>query len=82
MCTDDVVMWYTCLIHYLYVHIKQEKSPAGCKSSVKLASVALRCEVMAQTVFSDILTLTFDPGHLKSIGFLGTIGSYRGPSVK
>ena len=52
----------------------------GCKSSAKPALV--NHDVMTQNVFNDLLTLTFDLGHSKSIGLLGPIRSYLGPSLK
>ena len=36
----------------------------------------------AQNVCSDLLTLTFQIGHSKSLGFLGPIRFYIGPSLK
>ena len=58
----------------------EQEITRGCKYSTKPASV--NREVMAQNVLDDCLTLAFDLGHSKSIGFLGPIRSYLGPTLK
>ena len=68
--------------HQLKTVGNKKSHPQGANAALSQHRWRYGCEVMAKNMFSDLLTLSFDLGHSKSIGFLGPIRSYLGPSLK